>query len=271
MLDFAHEIGVVVQVCWVGIGCDGKAVSALGIGDGRALAGIEQAIGILVQEQGPACHADFVVGSAHHVVGTVDVAQAVAVHVVEFHAADFAIDDGRGHELDRGGPFASDIDGGLQGTTGPSGSTQGFPFALIRHSTGRGDHQTILDFGTTALCGGAGVGEGDGDLTIHRSTTPRDVGDVTDTRDIGVDRLKNALHSATVGKTGVICCDKAGKVAGVSVHIGRGHEQKATGIRVGLVVVVSHIEGVTLAVDQRLAVARFVEKYVGNDFTLEVI
>ena len=34
LLDFAHQIGVVVRVHGIGIGCDGEAVAAIGIGEG---------------------------------------------------------------------------------------------------------------------------------------------------------------------------------------------------------------------------------------------
>ncbi len=271
LLDFAHHIGVVIRVRWIGIGCDREAVTALCICDGGALASVQHAIGILVQEDGPVGHADFVVCCACNIVDAIGIPRAVAVHVIELHAADFAIDDGRGHELDGCGPFAADVHGGLQRSTAPGGGTQSRSKALRGHSTGRGDHQAVLDFGTAALCGGSGVSEGDGDLAIHRASPPVDVSDVTHTSDVGIDRLKATLHAAAIGKAAVVGCRGARKVAGIAVHIGRGHEQKATGVGVGLVIVVGHIEGVALAVDQRLAVAGFVIKDVGYDFTLEVI
>ena len=142
---------------------------------------------------------------------------------------------------------------------------------MVGHCAGIGDHQAVLDLGTTGFCGGARVDEGDGDLPIHRAADCSGVSDLTHIGDVGVDRLEVAQSAAPVVKDDVFCGCDASKVGGVAVHIGRSHEQEATSIRVGLVVVVGHIEGVALTVDQWLAVARCVVKDVGNDFALEVI
>ena len=105
----------------------------------------------------PVGEADFVIGCAQLVVDAIGIANAVAVHIAVFHAADLAHDDGRRCQLDRRGTAASNVHCGLQGATCPRVGAIGNAFALVGHITGGGNQQTVLDFGTARGGVGAGV------------------------------------------------------------------------------------------------------------------
>ena len=101
------------------------------------------------------------------------------------------------------GAFAVDVHGGLQGAACPGCGTQGGAIALVWYIAGGGDHQPVLDFGTTAGCGGAGVDKGDGDMAVHGAAAPGGVSHIAHAGDVGVHGLEAAQHAAAVGKAGI--------------------------------------------------------------------
>ena len=157
LLLFTDDVGVVVRIGSVGVRPDREHVFARGVGDGVDLTCVPESISIQVNEDFPVGQAHFVVFGARRVVGTVGVALAIAVDIVELSPADLARNDGRRCQLDRRGTAATNVHCGLQGATCPRVGAIGHAFALVGHITGGGNQQTVLDFGTARGGVGAGV------------------------------------------------------------------------------------------------------------------
>ena len=243
---------------------------AIGIGHCKRFTIVPLAVVVLVQKYFPVGQTDFVICRALEVVSAIGVAQAIAIHVAEFHATDFAHDDGRRGQLDRGGAAAIDVHRGLQRTACPGIGAVGQAVTLVGHIARGGNHQAVLDLCTTRSGGGAGVDKSDGDLAIDGAARVAVVGHVADACDVGVDGVELPLHPPAIAEAAIGLCG-AGEARWAAVDVGRGHVDKAPGIGVALVVVVGHIERVGLALDQRGVVAGFVEVHMGHHFALEII
>ena len=271
LLNFTNDVGVVVDVGPVGVRDHRQDILAVGVGQGEVFTFVPQAIVVLVQEYFPVGQAHFVVCRAQRVVRAVGVAHAVAIHIAELRAADFAHDDGRGGQLDGGGATATNVHGGLQGAAGPGVGAIGHALALVGHIARRGNQQAVLDFGTARSGSGPGVSEGDGDFAVERAARAAEVAHAADGGDVGIDGVEAALHAAAIGEAAVGLCIATGEAAGVATRVGRCHVNEPARVGVGLVVVVGHVERIALAVDQRSVVAGLVEVDVGDHFSFKVI
>ena len=109
LLHFANGVGVVVGVCAVRVWDHRQGVLAIFTGQCELFVRIPNAILVLVNVDFPVGQADFVVGCAELVVDAIGIANAVAVHIAVFHAADFTHDDGRRCQLDRGGTATTNV------------------------------------------------------------------------------------------------------------------------------------------------------------------
>ena len=114
LLYFTHDVRIVVRVGPICIRNHRECVLPVGIGHGKFFASVPDAVSIFVQENFPVGQAHFVICRTLDVVSAIGIAQAVAIHVTEFHATDLAHDDGRRGQLDRCGTAAIDVHRGLQ-------------------------------------------------------------------------------------------------------------------------------------------------------------
>ena len=102
---------------------------------------------------------------------------------------------------------------------------------------------------------------------------------VTHRGDVGIDRMQVALRAIAHCEGAVFqdeCAREGGYIGfsawvGVTAFVVACHVDKATGVGVGLVVVVGDVDRISLTVDQRCLVAGLVNKDVRDDLALKII